>query len=120
MSATAAFRRPCFSRCDSCKASLFNPRWNQYPTAALQNRAELDRGVGLVSDRDTAARHRLSAEGLRNLASDKTAFAIRDRLLSIAEQYDSLAAMLEGIDAKNVAVERAAAMTLLSYKPPRS
>ena len=73
-----------------------------------------------MSDRDTAARHRQSAEGLRNLASDKTAFAIRDRLLSIAEQYDRLAAMLEGIDAKNVAVERAAAMTLLSYKPPRS
>ena len=82
--------------------------------------AALDRGVGLVSDRDAAARHRQSAEGLRNLASDKTVFAIRDRLLSIAEQYDRLATMLEDIDGTSVAIERAAAMTLLSYKPPRS
>jgi hypothetical protein len=100
--------------------SLFNLRWNQHPTAALHKWAALDRGVGLVSDRDTAARHRQSAEGLRNLASDKTVLAIRDRLLSIAEQYDRLATMLEGIDGTSVAIERAAAMTLLSYKPPRS
>ena len=62
-------------------------------------------GLGMSDDLDTAARYRQRAEGLRNLASDKTAFAICDQLLSIAEQYDRLAAMLEDIDATNVAME---------------
>ena len=69
-------------------------------------------GLGRMSDDlETAARYRQRAEGLRNLASDKTHFAIRNHLLSIAEQYDSLAAMLEDIDSTNVAMERAAAKT---------
>ena len=62
-------------------------------------------------DLDTAARYRQRANGLRNLASDKNNFAIRSHLFSIAEQYDCLAAMLEDIDATNVAMERAAAIT---------
>jgi hypothetical protein len=69
----------------------------------------------MSDDLDTAARYRQRANGLRNLASDKTNFAIRNHLLSIAEQYDRLAAMLEDIDATNVATERATAMT-----PPKT
>ena len=65
----------------------------------------------MSDDLETAARYRERAEGLRNLASDKTNLGIRNHLLSIAEQYDRLAAMLEDIDATNVAMERAAAMT---------
>jgi len=65
----------------------------------------------MSDDLETAARYRERAEGLRNIASDTTNFAIRNHLLSIAERYDRLAAMLEDIDATNVAMERAAAMT---------
>ena len=76
---------------------------------------ERQTGIGRVDfmsdDLETAARYRQHAEGLRNLASDKTHFAIRDHVLSIAEQYDHLAVMLEDIDTTNVAMERAAAMT---------
>jgi hypothetical protein len=64
---------------------------------------------------ETSERYRDRARDLRNLASNKSHSAIRDHLLSIADQYDRLAAMLVDIDATNVAVDRAAAMT-----PPKT
>jgi hypothetical protein len=86
--------------------------WDHGLTAAFANRAQLVRRAGY----ERRPRYRCAvssrAEGLRNLANDKTAFAIRDQLLLIAEQYDRLAAMLEDIDATNVTMERSAALVL--------
>ena len=65
---------------------------------------------------DTATCYRQRAEGLRQIASDKTAFEIRNQLLSLAEDYEHLAAMLEDIDATNVAIERAT----IPFRRPRT
>ena len=60
----------------------------------------------MSADLDTAIRYRKRAVGLRNIASDKTAFAIRDQLLQIAEDYERLAAILDEVDATNSAMEK--------------
>jgi hypothetical protein len=52
----------------------------------------------------------------RQIASDKTAFEIRNQLLSLAEDYERLAAMLEDIDATNIAIEGAT----ISFRPRRT
>ena len=60
----------------------------------------------MSEDIDTAARYRQRAKGLRNIANDKTAFAIRDPLIRIADDYERLAIMLEDIDATNVTLKK--------------
>jgi hypothetical protein len=57
-------------------------------------------------DLETAIRYRKRAVGLRNIAGDKTALAIRDQLLQIAEDYERLAAILDEVDATNSAMEK--------------
>ena len=48
---------------------------------------------------DTAARYRETAERLRRIADDKTAREIRNQMLTLADDYERLATMLEDIDA---------------------
>ena len=60
----------------------------------------------MSADLDTATRYRERAVGLRNIASDKTALAIRDQLLQLAEDYERLAAMLDDVDATNAAMAK--------------
>ena len=60
----------------------------------------------MSADLDTATRYRARAVGLRNIASDKTAFAIRDQLLQIAKNYERLAAILDDVAATNAAMEK--------------
>jgi len=61
---------------------------------------------GMSDEIDTAARYRQRAKGLRQIASDKSALGIRNQLLTLAEDYERLASMLEDIDATNVAMKR--------------
>jgi hypothetical protein len=59
----------------------------------------------MSADLETASRYRKRAVGLRNIASDKAAFEIRNQLLQIADDYERLAAMLGDVDATNAAIE---------------
>jgi hypothetical protein len=52
----------------------------------------------MSDDIDTAARYRQRAKGLRSIASDETTREIRNQLLTIAKDYERLAAMLEDIE----------------------
>jgi len=74
------------------------PRWSV--------RVKLDWAGDVSADLDTATRYRERAVRLRNIASDKTALAIRDQLLQIAGDYERLAAMLDDVDATNAAMAK--------------
>jgi len=52
-------------------------------------------------DSETAARYRVHAEELRVIAADANSENIRFALLTIAEDYDRMAASLEAIDQTN-------------------
>jgi len=59
----------------------------------------------MSDDIDIAARYHQCAKGLRSIASDETTREIRNQLLTIANDYDRLAAMLEDIDATNITTQ---------------
>jgi hypothetical protein len=52
----------------------------------------------MSEDRETATRYRQHAEELRVIAVHKTSAEIRGTLLSIADDYDRMAASLEAIE----------------------
>jgi hypothetical protein len=61
---------------------------------------------------------RSRAVNLRATATDKTAGHIREPLLALADTYERLASILEGIHASEVAREQAD-IPIAAYKPPR-
>lgn len=74
---------------------------------ALGNRAAWHPArFGISDEIDTAARYRQRAEGLRQIASDRSPLGIRNHLLTVAEEYERQASLLEDIDATNVAMKR--------------
>ena len=75
-------------------------------------------GSGLGDELDTAALYRSRVVSLRATVNDKSNAHIREQLLALADTYERLASVLEGIHASDVTREQAD-IAIAAYKLPR-